>query len=60
MVESRQEIWFETMVKEYKLMTAIVLLPYFDPWELVKFCQLNKACFHIMQNVVNFQVLFEA
>jgi hypothetical protein len=43
MVESRGESWFETMVKEYKLMTAIMVLPYFNPWELAIFCQLNKA-----------------
>ena len=27
--------------------------------ELVRFCQLNKACYHLMQKVVNYGVLFE-
>jgi hypothetical protein len=60
MVERRKPSYFERMVNERKLMTAIVVLPYFDPWELVKFCRLNKSSYHITQKIVNFQVLFEA
>ena len=41
-------------------MTAIVLLPYFDLWELAEFCRLSKASYHIMHTVVNYQVLFKA
>ena len=47
------------MVKVSKLMVAIVLLPYLKISELVRFCRLNKACYHIMQAIVNFRVLFE-
>jgi hypothetical protein len=60
MVESRKASLFQRMVKEYKLMTAIVLLPYFDLWELAEFCRLSKASYHIMHTVVNYQVLFKA
>ena len=47
------------MVKEQKLMTVIVLLPFFKVSELIRFCQLNKGCYQLMQAVVNYQVLFE-
>ena len=50
---------FEKMVKEHKLMTVIMVLPFFNPFELAKFSQLNKACFQLML-IVNFRVLFEA
>ena len=40
-------------------MVAIVLLPFLRIKELVRFCRLNKACYHLMQAIVNFQVLFE-
>ena len=39
-------------------MAVIVLLPYLKVSELVRFCRLNKACYHMMKAVVNFQVLF--
>ena len=60
MVESRKASYFERMVKEHKLMTAIVFLPYFDPWELTIFSMLNKTSFDIIHKIVNFKVLFEA
>ena len=59
MLERRKASYFERMVTEHKLMTTIVMLPYFDPWELVKFCRLNKASCHIMHKIVNYEVLFE-
>ena len=59
MVESRKASYFERMVVEHKLMTAIVVLPYFDPWELFYFCRLNKASYHIMDKIVNYKVLFK-
>ena len=40
-------------------MTVIVLLPFLKIFELVRFCRLNKACYHMMQAIVNFRVLFE-
>ncbi len=54
MVEKRKASWFESMVKENKLMFAMVVLPYFDPWELFKFCRLNKASCYIMHKIDNF------
>ena len=47
------------MVNERRLLTVIVLLPYLKVSELVRFCQLNKGCYHLMQAVVNYRVLFE-
>ena len=40
-------------------MTVIVLLPFLKVSELIRFSQLNKACCHIMQAIVNFRVLFK-
>jgi hypothetical protein len=34
-------------------------LPFFNPWELDKICRLNKASQHLMQEIVNFEVLFK-
>ena len=59
MIGSKSQSGFESMVNERKLMVAIVLLPYLKISELVKFCRLNKACYHIMQAIVKFRVLFE-
>ena len=59
MVESRQASSFEKIVKEQKLMTVIILLPYLKISELFRFFRLNKGCYHIMQAIVNFQVLFK-
>ena len=59
MVERRQGSGFERIVTENKLMTVIVLLPFLKIFELVRFCRLNKACYHMMQAIVNFRVLFE-
>jgi|LakMenEpi03Aug12_release.lakeMendotaPanAssembly.Ray.scaffolds.fasta_scaffold2272600_1 hypothetical protein len=55
----RRESAFEEMIKERKHMTAIMVLPLFDAFELLKFCRLNKASNHIMNSVVNFKVLFK-
>ena len=41
-------------------MAAVEFFPLFDPWELVIICQLNKASYHLMKTVVNFEVLFKA
>jgi hypothetical protein len=60
MVESRQASWFEKMVKDLKLMTSFELLPLFNPYELLRFARLNKACHHIVHSIVKFQLLFEA
>ena len=60
MVESRQSSRFEKMVKKRPLMAIIMLLPFLNPYDLSRFCQLNKASLHIMQSIVNFQVLFKA
>ncbi len=48
------------MVKIRRLLTVIVLLPYFNPKELVRFCRLNQVCYQLMLKHVNFQVLIEA
>ena len=41
-------------------MTAGEFLNFFNPRELVRICQLNKANYHFIQTKVNFKVLFEA
>jgi hypothetical protein len=41
-------------------MTAGEFLNFFNPRELVRICQLNKASYHLIQTKVNFKVLFEA
>ena len=45
MVEGKQESGFEKMVKNNKLMTVIVLLPYLNATELARFCRFNKASY---------------
>ena len=47
-------------MKNKKLMTVIILLPYLSPRELFRFCSLNKACYQLLLSYINFQVLFEA
>ena len=72
MVESRLKSWqypgsfgsrkissFVKMIKNQKLMTIIILLPYLNIKELVRFCRLNKASYKLMLKV-NFQVLYGA
>ena len=59
MVESKLLRGFEQMVKCNKLMTVIILFPYFSPKDLALFCQINKACTDIIRNYVNFEVLFK-
>ncbi len=58
MVETRQTSKFENLVKDNKLLVVIVILPFFKH-ELVRFCRLNKACYEIIENKVNFEVLLE-
>ncbi len=60
MVESKPKSGLESIVKNQKLMTVIVLFPFFKPWELARFCQFNKAYKELLLRHVNFQVLFEA
>ena len=59
MVESKAR-GFELMVKDTKLMTVIILLPFLKISDLVRFCRLNKACYHLMQKKVKYEVLFQA
>jgi hypothetical protein len=59
MVENRHLSGFEQMVKNQKLMTVIILFPYFNPKDLATFCQISKACTDIIRNYVNFEVLFK-
>jgi hypothetical protein len=42
-----------------KTMTAGEFLVFFNPLELVKVLQLNKASHYLMQEIVNFEVLFK-
>ena len=60
MVESNPIRYFDSMIKNQKLMVVIVLFPYLSPRELARFCQLNKSCCQLLLKYVNFQVLFEA
>jgi len=59
MVETRQTSKFENLVKDRKLLVVIVILPSFKLYELVRFCRLNKACYEIIENKVNYEVLLE-
>ena len=63
-VEIRQKSGFEFMVKVRRLMTMIMLLPYFNAWNLVLFSMLNKSCNEMLNpksnHCVNFKVLFKA
>jgi hypothetical protein len=47
------------MLKEQKLLVAIELLPFLSLRELAKICRLNKASYHLMKSIVNFEVLFK-
>ena len=49
-----------SMVKNQRHMTCMELLPLLNIWEILKFCQLNKASYHLLRKYVNFKVLFEA
>ncbi len=48
------------MVKIRHLMTVIIFLPFLNPSELARFCQLDKECYKLLLIHVNFKVLFEA
>ena len=60
MVERRKASGFERLVKEHRLMTAMMIFPVLCPWELARFCRLKKASHSIFQKIVNFKALFEA
>ena len=59
MVESRQVSGFMMMVNTQTFPVIFHLLPNLTVIELVKFCRLNKRCNKIMQEIVNFKVLFQ-
>ena len=40
-------------------MTAVEFITFFSPWELVKIYRLCKASYHMIQVIVNFEVLYE-
>jgi hypothetical protein len=42
-----------------KTMTSGEFLVFFNPLELVKVLQFNKASYYLMQEIVNFEVLFK-
>jgi hypothetical protein len=47
------------MFNENKTMTTGEFLVFFNPLELVKILQLNKASYYLLQEIVNFEVLFK-
>jgi len=53
-VKSRNQSGLERMFNENKTMTAGEFLVFFNPLELVKILQLNKASHYLMQEIVNF------
>jgi hypothetical protein len=59
MVKSRNQSGLERMFTANKTMTAGEFLVFFNPLELVKLLQLNKASHYLMQEIVNFEVLFK-
>jgi hypothetical protein len=51
------------MVKDYKLVTMIEILPFFYPSEMAKFRQLSKDCDELLdpnssKHRINYQILF--
>ena len=40
-------------------MTICEFLVFFNPWELARISQLFKASYHLMQAIVNFEILFK-
>ena len=60
MVDKKTQSGLRSMVKNQRHMTCMELLPLLNIWEILKFCQLNKTCYQLLFNYVNFQVLFEA
>jgi hypothetical protein len=51
------------MVKEFKLVTMMEILPFFYPREMAKFRQISKDCNELMdpnssKHRINYQVLF--
>ena len=58
-VKSRNQSGLERMFTANKTMTAGEFLVFFNPLELVKVLQLNKASHYLMQEIVNFEVLFK-
>ena len=59
MVESRNQSGLEKMFTQLKTMTTGEFLLFFYPWELVKIHRLNKASYHLMMTIVNFEVLLK-
>jgi hypothetical protein len=53
-VKSRNQSGLERIFNENKTMTAGEFLVFFNPLELVKILQLNKASHYLMQEIVNF------
>ena len=60
MVDKKTQSGLRSMVKNQRHMTCMELLPLLNIWEILKFCQLNKASYHLLRKYVNFKVLFEA
>ena len=50
MAESRPASGFEKIVKEHRLMTAMMIFPVLCPWELARFCRLNKKLQYFAEN----------
>jgi hypothetical protein len=59
MVKSPNQSGLERMFNYNKTMTAGEFLVFFNPLELVKVLKLNKASHYLMQEIVNFEVLFK-
>jgi hypothetical protein len=58
MVESKPASGFEIMIRDTKLLTAIILLPYLSIRDLARFCQINKASYQLILKYANFKLLF--
>ena len=58
-VKSRNQSGLERMFTANKTMTTGEFLVFFNPLELVKLLKLNKASHYLMQEIVNFEVLFK-
>ena len=63
MFKSIDKVGFDSIVKNKRLMTTMMLFPYLNPWDLARLSQVNKACKSLLDSkskiCVNYKHLFE-
>ncbi len=62
MFKSIDKVGFDSIVKNKRLMTTMMLFPYLNPWDLAKLSQVSKACKSLLDPkskiCVNYKHLF--